>query len=127
MVIQALILSHLDYRPAVWSSVTMDKIKKLQMVQNRAGCIPLLHCEYRTNVVAVHNCLAWLYVKNRLLYSLLVFIRNISVAKTVFILYKNSSFSLGRHNYPTCNRRKFYNTENKNKLNQTNGYVLSYA
>lgn len=99
-VIQAVILSHLDYCPVVWSSVSKDKIKKLQMVQNRAVRI-MLRCGYRTNVAEMHNCLAWLHVKNRLLYSLLVFIRNISVTKTHLILFKNLSFSLDRHGYST--------------------------
>lgn len=86
-VIQALILSNLDYCPVVWSNVTTNKLKKLQMVQNKAARIALR--EYRTNVAAMHNCLTWLLVKNRLLYSLLVFTRNILVTKTPSILYNN--------------------------------------
>lgn len=99
-VIQALILSNLDYCPVVWSNATMNKIKQLQTVQNRAARIAL-HCEYRTNVITIHNCLSWLFVKGRLLYSLLVFIRNILVKKTPVYLYENLSVRTNIHDYST--------------------------
>lgn len=99
-VTQALILSNLDYCPVVWSNATVDMIRKLQMIQNRAARI-VLRCKYRTKVVTMHKSLNWLFVKERLICSLLVFIRNISVTKTPFILYQNLSFSKDKHNYIT--------------------------
>lgn len=100
LVIQSLILSNLDYCPAVWCSATLENITKLQKVQNRAARIAL-HCGYRTNIVGMHNYLGWLPVKNRLTYSLLVFFKNIIAAKKPSILYKKISFSSDRHNYAT--------------------------
>ena len=47
-VTQALILSNLDYCPVVWSNVTKNKLKKLQIVQNKAARI-VLRCEYRSD------------------------------------------------------------------------------
>lgn len=35
--IQALIFSNLDYCPVVWSGGTMERIKKFQMLQNKAA------------------------------------------------------------------------------------------
>ena len=60
-VTQALILSNLDYCPAVWSNAKADMIRKLQMIQNRA----VLHCNYGTNIVSMHKSLNWLLVKDR--------------------------------------------------------------
>lgn len=99
-VTRALILSNLDYCPAVWSNANVDMINKLQLIQNRAAHT-VLRCNYRTNVVTMHRNLNWLFVKDRLLYSLLIFIRNVSVKKIQFILYRNLSFSAENHNYIT--------------------------
>ncbi len=47
-VVQALILSNLDYCSVVWVNSTMEKIaKKLQIFQNRATLL-VLHCNYRS-------------------------------------------------------------------------------
>lgn len=49
----------------------------------------------------MHNCLSWLFVKNRSLYSLLTFIKNIIATKTPFILFKNLTSCSEAHNYST--------------------------
>ena len=99
-VMQALILSNIDYCPVVWSNLTMDEIKKLQVAQNRAARV-VLHCDIRTNVIAMHDVLSWLTVKNRFLYSLLVFFRNILTSKTPFILYNELSLTSDQHGFAT--------------------------
>ena len=66
--IKALILTYLDYCPAVWSNVTGEMINKLQLIQNRAARTAL-KCNYRTNIITMHKNLNWLLVKDRLLYS----------------------------------------------------------
>lgn len=99
-VTQALILSNLDYCLSVWSNASVEMMRKLQMIQNRAARI-VLRCNYRMNVVTMHKSLNWLFVKDRLIYSLLVFIRNVSVTKTLLILYQNLSLSTDKHNYTT--------------------------
>ena len=78
----------------------MDKIKKLQVAQNRAARV-VLHCDIRTNVIAMHDVLSWLTVKNRFLYSLLVFFRNILTTKTPFILYNELSLTSDQHGLAT--------------------------
>ena len=56
-VIQALVLSHLDYCPAVWSSAVKKDLRKLQLVQNRTeGQARLaLQCRNRSNILHMHN------------------------------------------------------------------------
>ena len=49
----------------------------------------------------MHNCLAWLNVKNRFIVSLLSFIRKISTSKLPRVLYKCLSFSSDEHGYNT--------------------------
>ena len=98
--IQSLILSHLDYCPAVWSNATGDMLNKLQCIQNRAART-ILKCDNRTNIISMHKKLNWLLVKDRLLYSLIIVIRNVSVLKTPFDLFKNLSFSAENHKYST--------------------------
>ena len=100
VVAKALILSNLDYCSVVWSNATQEKLTKLQMVQNRVARIAL-RCGYRTNVVTMHKCLGWLFVRNRLFYSLCVFFRNILVTKKPSILYNKLPFSLDIHDYAT--------------------------
>ena len=99
-VIQALVLSHLDYCSTVWSNTSLGNIRKLQLVQNKAARVAL-SCGWRTNVIKMHECLSWFEVKNRLLYSLMVFIKNVIRAKTPFIFYQKLSFSTDAHNYST--------------------------
>lgn len=76
---QTLILSNLDYCPAVWSNANVDMINKLQLIQNRAART-VLQCNYRTKS---------LFVQDRLLYSLLIFIRNASVKKIPLYYIEN--------------------------------------
>lgn len=90
----------MDYCPVVWSNLTMDKIKKLQVAQNRAARV-VLNCDIRTNVIAMHEVLSWLTVKSRFLYSLLVFFRNILIPKTPFILYNELSLTSDQHSFTT--------------------------
>lgn len=99
-IIQALILSHLDYCSAVWSYTSLGNIRKLQMVQNKAARVALT-CGFRTNVKRMYECLSWFDVKNRLLYSLMFFMRNVITTRTPFMFYEKLSFSSDTHNYST--------------------------
>ena len=68
--IQALVLLHLDYCPAVWSCKAKKDIGELQLVQNRAARIEL-RCTQRVNVSNMHVSVSWLKVEERLTASLL--------------------------------------------------------
>ncbi len=115
-VIKSLVLSHLDYCSEVWSCAATSSIKKLQIAQNKAARC-LLRCPYRTNVSAMHNCLARLNVKNRFIASLLAFIWKISVTKLPRVLYKRLSFSSDEHVYNTRHATKGRFTLPKVKTN----------
>ena len=56
-VIQALILSHLDYCSAIWSSAANKELYKLQLVQNRAARLAL-QCSIRKSTDQMHAYLA---------------------------------------------------------------------
>lgn len=99
-VIQALVLSHMNYSTVVWSNASLGRIRKLQLVQNKAARVAL-SCGIKANVSRMHESLHWLDVKNRLQYLLIVFIRNIITAKTPKVLYNKLSFSMEIHNYST--------------------------
>ncbi len=87
----ALILSNLAAK---------DYISKLRIVQNRVAHL-VLDCNYTNIVKHMHNNLNWLLVKNRLLYSLFVFFRNIFVSKTLVILYIQTFFSADKQVHMT--------------------------
>lgn len=77
-VIQALVLSHLDYCPAVWSGATKKDVRKLQVTQNKAH-------------KHLHKCVSWLKVEQRLLASFSLFLgtclstENLIVSTNYFI------------------------------------------
>lgn len=97
---QSLLLSNLDYCPTVWSNAKSDMIDKLQKIQNRAARL-VLKRDYRANVREMHKDLTWLFVKDRLLYSLLTFVWNVSKTQTPFKIYINFEFSKDKHDYNT--------------------------
>jgi hypothetical protein len=69
-VLQALVLSYLDYCPVVWSSAARKDLVKLQLTQNRAARLAL-HCNQRADINTMHTSLSWLRVEERLTASLL--------------------------------------------------------
>jgi hypothetical protein len=77
-VLQALVLSHLDYCSVVWSGGTKKDLGKLQLVQDRAARLAL-GCTQRANINNMLVNLSWLKVEERLTSSLLVFIRGIDM------------------------------------------------
>jgi hypothetical protein len=79
-ILQALVLSHLDYCLVVWSCVAKKDIGKLQLIQNRAAGIAL-RCTRRANVSSMNVSLSWLKVEKRLTASLLVFVRGVDGLK----------------------------------------------
>ena len=72
-IIQALVISHLDYCPVVWSNAAKKDLHKIQIAQNK--------CNIRSNTLLIHQNLSWLLVEQRLTASLAVFFRNICFRK----------------------------------------------
>ena len=99
-VIQALVLSHMDYCTVVWSNTSLANIRKLQLIQNKAARVALMY-GIRSNICQMHASLGWLDVKHRLSYLLMVFLKNIITTKMPYILYRKLSFSSNIHNYST--------------------------
>ena len=57
-VLQALVLSYLDYCPVVWSGAARKDLVKLQLAQNRATHLEL-HCNQRADINTMHASLTW--------------------------------------------------------------------
>uniref|UniRef100_A0A669AV95 Reverse transcriptase domain-containing protein n=1 Tax=Oreochromis niloticus TaxID=8128 RepID=A0A669AV95_ORENI len=71
-VINALVLSHLEYCSSIWSAANKTDLNRLQLVQNRAARL-VLRCSYYTNIDKMHDKLSWLSVQAKLYYGLLIF------------------------------------------------------
>lgn len=99
-VIQALVLSHLDYCPVIWGSAVRNKLRKLQITQNKAARLAL-NCRKRSNIVIMHEKLSWLMVEQRLHVNIIMFFRNIYKNKKPACLYDEIQFTIDRHSYST--------------------------
>jgi hypothetical protein len=53
-VVPALVFSHLDYCPVIWSSAAKKDLAKLQLAENRAACLALNYT-YRTEINNMHT------------------------------------------------------------------------
>lgn len=91
MLVESIVLCHIDYCSSIWSTTTETNLNKLQVAQNKAARL-VLNCSFRTSVNDMHNCLAWMHVKNRINYSLIKFIRNIITKKIPEILFNKLTF-----------------------------------
>ena len=101
-VIQSLVFCHLYYCPVIWSAANISDLNKLQLVQNRAARLAL-NCSTRTNIVFMHTRLSWLSVEQKLLCSLLIFFRNITLNHTPDYFYEQFLKATITHNYNTRN------------------------
>ena len=99
-VLQALVLSHLDYCLVVWSGTTKRDFGKLQLAQNRAAPLAL-GCKQRANINNMHVNLSWLKGEESLTSSLLVFVRGTDMLKAPSCLFKQLAHSSDTHAYPT--------------------------
>jgi hypothetical protein len=88
-VLQALVLSHLDYCSVVWSGATKRDLGKLQLAQNSAARLAL-GCTQRANINNMHVNLSWL-----------VFVRGIDMLKALSCLFKRLAHRSDTHAYPT--------------------------
>ena len=86
-VLQALVLSHLDYCSVMWSGATKRDLGKLQLAQNRAARLALKSTR-RANINDMHVNLSWLKVEERLTSSLLVSVRGVDKLKIPSCLLK---------------------------------------
>ena len=62
-VLNALVLSQLDYCFVIWSSTSVKNLRKLQVAQNKAARCAL-SCSYRTNVSSMYDGLGWLSIRH---------------------------------------------------------------
>ena len=61
-VLQALVLSYLDYCPDMWSSTAKKDLVKLQLAQNRAARLAL-HYNQRADINTTYASHSWLRVE----------------------------------------------------------------
>ena len=62
LLLQALVLSNLDYCRVLWSSAARKDIVRLQLAQNRVARLAL-HCNQRADINTTHASLSWLRVE----------------------------------------------------------------
>uniref|UniRef100_A0AAQ5ZG27 Reverse transcriptase domain-containing protein n=1 Tax=Amphiprion ocellaris TaxID=80972 RepID=A0AAQ5ZG27_AMPOC len=101
ILVESIVLCHLDYCSIIWSATTESNFNKLQVAQNKAARL-VLSCSFRTSIEEMHHRLAWLHVKRRVHYSLIKFIRKIMITKAPEILYNKVTFFRDVHQYSTC-------------------------
>ena len=99
-VIQALVLSNLEYCPVIWSSAAKTQIQKLQIAQNKAARLAL-HCSKRTHIVDMHRDLSWLSVEKRLQSRVITFFRNVQVDKKPQYFYDQITYTKEKHEHMT--------------------------
>ena len=99
-VIQALVLSHLEYCPVIWSSATKIDLHKLQIAQNKAARLAL-QCSNRTHIAEMHSNLSWLTVENRLHSRTLTFFRNVLFDKKPQYFYDQVVYVRDEHKHMT--------------------------
>ena len=107
-VLQALVLSHLDYCSVVWSGATKRDLGKFQLAQNRAGRLAL-KCTWRDDMNYMHVNLSWLKVEERLTSSLLFFVRGVDMLNVPSCLFKLIP-------HKTCHQRSLHNLQVQNRL-----------
>ena len=99
-VLNAIVLSLLDYCFVVWSDASKGDLERLQLAQNKAARCAL-NCNNRTSINLMHDRLRWLRVDQRTSYVLLNFIRNLKTQQAPRVLYSRLSSHYAQHNYPT--------------------------
>ena len=125
-VIQSLVLSHLDYCPAIWSNASKQELNKIQLTQNRAARLAL-HCSFRTSIEKMHNELSWMKVNERLACSLILFFKNIYTLHKPFYLYSELLLACESHNYGTRHALRGAFTQPKPKSDALKKTVLYRA
>uniref|UniRef100_A0A3B3DCY4 Reverse transcriptase domain-containing protein n=1 Tax=Oryzias melastigma TaxID=30732 RepID=A0A3B3DCY4_ORYME len=100
MIVESLVLSHLDYCATIWSNTTESNLNKLQIAQNKAARLAL-NCPFTTSITTMHHQLGWLSVRGRIKYLLINLIHNIIINKRPEILYSNLCFFSDVHQHST--------------------------
>lgn len=74
VVVQSLVLSHLEYCPIIWSATNKADLSRFQVVQNKAARL-VLKCLYSTRVTEMHQTLSWPLLQKKFEYNLLIFLK----------------------------------------------------
>ena len=99
-VLNAIVLSLMDYCFIVWSSASKRDLDRLQKAQNKAARCAL-NCNHRTSINSMHVRLRWLSVNQRSSYVLLNFVRNLKVLQAPQVLYSRMVSHYTQHEYHT--------------------------
>lgn len=94
-VLNALVLSQLDYCLVVWSSTSVKNLRKLQVAQNRAARCALY------SATSMYDSLGWLPIRHRSTYALLIILRNTLVTQVPKWLYDKLYSHFAQHSYQT--------------------------
>jgi hypothetical protein len=124
LVVQALVLSHLDYYLVIWSSAAKKDLAKLQLAQNRAARLAL-NCTYRTNN-NMHACLSWLRVDEWLTASP-SFYEKYYCGTFQVCLDNRITYSTDTHTYPIRrHQRSLHSPQVQNELKEMHSIIPSH-
>jgi hypothetical protein len=116
-ILQALVLSHVDYCSVMWPGATKRDLGKFKLASNRAARLGL-RCTQRANINIMHVNLSWLKVEERLTSSLLVFLRGIDMMWCTELSVCTTGTQLGHPCIPhkTCHQRSLHSPQVQNRL-----------
>lgn len=100
LVLQSLVLCHLDYCSSVWSCSDKKYLDRLQIAQNRAARVAL-GCPFRTNVEKMHQQLSWMKVKDRQEFCSVLSLHKIWTSHKPFVLFSELQPTSDRHKMNT--------------------------
>ena len=126
-ILEALVLSHLEYCSVVWSGATKRDLGKLQLAENRAARLALKCTRIVININDMHVNLSWLKVEERLTSSLLVFVRSVDMLNAPRCMFKLLPHSSDTHAYHTRHATRGLFTIPKSRTDYERHKVLNRA
>ena len=100
-VTRTLVISLIDHCLNIWATAKNKDLNKLQLMQNKASCVVLIKCSFRTSVNTMHSNLDWLKFSDRTTASLIFSTWKMLHQKTPHLLNSQFNNNLESHGYST--------------------------
>jgi hypothetical protein len=73
IMIQSMVIAHLDYANCLYAKLPNEELKRLQKLQNMAARL-ILHVDRRSSATESLKCLHWLPIRQRIIYKIVVLV-----------------------------------------------------
>lgn len=100
MLYKAIIAPHFEYCASILFLANKQQKRRMQLIQNKAMRL-ILRCDRMTSIAAMRECLQWLSVEERVVYSTLVLVFKIKNGLTPSYLSENVRYGSDVHGYNT--------------------------